>query len=48
MTRTIEDWVCELIPGIWLAEDKVLMPNDPLMGKCNIADKAELKREQKK
>lgn len=38
MTRTIEDWVCELIPGIWLAEDKVLMPNEQLMGKCNIWD----------
>lgn len=38
MTRTIEDWVCELIPGIWLAEDRVLMPNEPLMGKCNVWD----------
>lgn len=38
MTRTIEDWVCELIPGIWLSEDKVLMPNEPIMGKCNIWD----------
>lgn len=48
MTRTIKDWVCELIPDIWMAEDKVLTPTEPLMGKCNIADKAELKREQKK
>ena len=38
MTRTIEDWVCELIPDVWLAEDRVLMPNEPLMGKHNIWD----------
>lgn len=38
MVRTKEDWVCEIIPGIWLSYDPVLMPNEPLMGKSNVWD----------
>jgi len=28
--------VCELLPNVWLAEDKALMPNAPLMGKADV------------